>query len=200
MGIFHSQFQRTYARHFPSDHPFWNAFHQLWNRTAEVVSMEAGTREFSESQFRRLSGQKACSAKLPLIAVCHRYGREDALQPWLRFWDAFTCWHQMRDDLFDWNRDLAAGQSTYLISRAGKELKPGENIGGWFARRGFRWVVATMRKWMADLQTKGSRLRCPDLDRYLDRRAADFEGQCRDVSEALDSLSVLKRAMRHNQS
>jgi hypothetical protein len=193
LGVFHLEFHGTYYRHFTAEHPFWDFFKSHWKHSAEVASVEASLESLDETAFITYAAEKTVAVKLPLTAVAHRYGELNVLRDWLDFWDVLARWHQMRDDLLDWNRDLAANRLSYLLSEAKRKSNDGEGTGNWFAREGFDWAVALLSGWMDEMKARAARLNSPELERYLRRREKDLAGQLSGIPAALKALAAISR-------
>jgi hypothetical protein len=194
-GFFHTQFQMVYQGYFDPAHPFWNFFKQVWFQSAEVTFRDAGLQEVSLDQFRALASQKVCAGKIPLAAVCHYYERLDRLDAWLKFIEAFGAWHQMWNDLFDWNKDLKYGACTYFLSEAERQRRAGESIAAWVVRDGFEWGSATLQTWMANLKRLAGPLDSPDLLAYLAGREHRLWQQKAALADSLDHLTQLAAVM-----
>jgi hypothetical protein len=170
LNFFHSQFQAAYQPHFAAEHPFWAQFEQFWLGSADVSLRENQLSALDETQFWQLSAQKVSAAKIPVAAVCHRRGRLDAFAPWAALIDRLGGWHQLHNDLFDWQRDAQRGGVTWFLSEAVRRKHPSEPLAGWVAREGFFWGIDTLRQWMAQLQAQAEPLASPPLAGWLRRR------------------------------
>jgi hypothetical protein len=53
----------------------------VWFASADVTIQDADSTEIDREQFMRVAAQKTCAVKIPLAAVCHRFGRPDLLAP-----------------------------------------------------------------------------------------------------------------------
>jgi hypothetical protein len=116
LSFFHTRFQSPYQRYFEHAHPFWDFFNTVWLHSAEVTMKDASLLDIDRTKFMQVTSQKTCAMKIPLAAVCYRYGLVDLITPWAEFVDLFGCWHQMWDDLFDWLKDLNSETNTYFLS------------------------------------------------------------------------------------
>jgi hypothetical protein len=193
--FFHTQFQFAYQRYFEAGHPFWEHFARVWFHSAEVTARDADLRDVSLADFRRWAGQKVCAAKIPLAAVCYYYHRPDLLEPWSRFVDAFGAWHQMFNDVFDWNQDLGRGARTYFLCEAERRRRADESTAAWVVREGFGWGVAALYTWLAEAKELAMPLHSPALMAYLDQREAMLREQAKGVSSGLRQLAALATAM-----
>jgi hypothetical protein len=191
LSVWDAQFQATYSRHFLPNHPFWQYFHQTLNRTAAVTAEEATLRNIDRASFLNVSAAKSCGATIAMMAVCCRYDRLDVFPGWVRFWEAFARWNQMRDDLFDWHRDLESGIVSYLLSEGERRKLPEESVTDWFVREGFAWASELLGEWTRDMKKESSHLNSPEVEQYVELRAADFNCQIAGIAAGLKSLATL---------
>ena len=200
LHVFEAEFQGTYHDDLACDHGFWVLFSEVWYRTAEVTLQDARATEIDLEHFMQVTARKTEAVKIPIAAVCYGEGRHELLDAWSDFVDLFGCWHQMSNDLFDWQRDMDAGTRTYFLSEAQRQSEPGEPVIGWVAREGFDWAMCALEEWMAALKNQARALGSPDLMEYLglrermlnDRRAALGPGLSA-ASRLFDLLSNAKR-------
>ena len=191
LNLFSVEFIRPYQRYFPADHPFWSTFRSIWFKSAEAAMIDARLDTLDERAFRQVAAKKVCAAKLPIAAVLFRNGRADLLEPWSAFVDGLGAWHQMGNDLFDWNKDRLHGQSTYLLSHAVREKGAGESIASWITRAGFAWACNTMETWLAELLQDARSLASPEAEAYLRQRGELFAGRRAGVEGALAKIGRL---------
>ncbi|MFT4114311.1 class 1 isoprenoid biosynthesis enzyme [Silvibacterium sp.] len=177
MHLFSLRFHSAYHSLFPADHPFWDVFESALQRTAEAESADAMLASVSEAEFLSITARKSAAALIPIAAVCFRYGREDVLPAWRSLLDTFAPWHQMHDDLLDWSEDLAAGQTTWLLSEAERQKASDETVAVWIGRKGLRWAAERMSQWMQQLREIAAELGSPEVSAYLDGRDALFRRQ-----------------------
>jgi hypothetical protein len=196
LQFFHTEFERTYARYFPFDHPFWEAFIDVWLTAADAASRDASFETIDEEQFVQVSAKKTVGARVPLAAVCHRYGRTELLEPWYGFVELFGAWHQMLNDMVGWNRDLDAGRTTYFLSQAASRKRSADSIAEWVIAEGLAWGRTELDAWMEQLGSAARGLDCPPLVAYLDERQSAIELEWQRLIPALASLSRLASVMR----
>ncbi|GAB4444532.1 MAG: hypothetical protein Kow0031_26970 [Anaerolineae bacterium] len=170
LNFFHSQFQAAYQPYFAAEHPFWVQFEQFWLGSADVSLREGQLTALDEAQFWQLSAQKVSAAKIPVAAICHRHGQPAAFTPWAALIDRLGGWHQLHNDLFDWQRDTQRGGITWFLSEAARRKRPAEPLAGWVAREGFFWGIDTLSQWMAQLQVQAAALGSPPLADWLRQR------------------------------
>lgn len=191
LSVWDAQFQATYSRHFPPDHAFWKHFHQTLQHTAAVTAQEATLRNIDRPAFLNFSAAKTCGATIAMMAVCCRRERLDVFPAWVRFWESFARWHQMRNDLFDWHRDLKGGIQSYLLSEGERRKAAEESLTEWFVREGFVWATELLGEWTRDMKEESSRLNSPAVEQYIELRARDLNRQIASISTGLESLAAL---------
>lgn len=195
MIVFHTEFQRTYAAHFPEGHAFWRDLAAVSFRSAEAAAADASAGRIDRRRFLRVSSRKVAGAKIPLAAVCHRHGRADLLARWSRLVDLFGRWHQMWDDILGWSRDLSRGQATYFLSEGARRAGRRGSIGEWVMGDGLAWGTAELERWMDDLVDGARGLRSPPLTRYLRARRAAVRGAMASLATDLAALADATRRL-----
>lgn len=193
----HTEFHVAYQRHFPHRHPFWDALVGASFTAAETASRDAGLTDIDRAQFLAISARKIAGALVPIAAVCHRYDRVDLLAPWSAFVDLLGCWHQMRNDVFDWSRDLAKGRATYFLSHAASQAGRDGAIAEWVITDGLDWGRAELDAWMEQLLVAGGELGSPPLMNYLQERRRDLEAQWLTMDASRVALRRMAAAMGH---
>jgi hypothetical protein len=191
LGFFHTQFQAAYQRYFPHGHPFWAVFERVWFRSAEATIVDADLADLSQEQFVRVAANKTCAAKIPVVAVCCRYERQDLIAPWSRFLDLFGRWHQMWNDVFTWRRDIEQGTRTYFLSEADRRKSATQSATEWVMWEGFDWGISLLQEWMDDLRAAASHLKSEDVAGYLDERETMLAEQREQVVAGLQSAVEL---------
>jgi hypothetical protein len=186
--FFHTEFVRTYQRLFASDDGFWDALGSSWLSSADMASRDAQKGAPSRMEFIETSARKTVAARVPLAAVCHRYGRTELLDPWFDFVDVFGRWHQMLNDILGWQDDLEHGRQTYFLSLG--PPRPHAAVGAWVVREGLATGFAELDVWMDDCIRAATWLGSPPLLGYLQSRA-DRAATLRD--ELMRSLEPLLR-------
>jgi len=194
-SFFHLQSQAVYQRYFEPDHPFWDFFAQVLFGSVDATMQDAGLGDLDLAQFRAIASRKVCGGKLPLGAICYRYGCPQLIEPWSKFFDAFGAWHQMRNDVLDWNKDLTHQTRTCFLSEADRRRGADESVAAWVAREGFRWGSDLLHAWLAELKTLAAPLHSPDLEAYLAEREAMMVKQTSDVLAGLQSLEALTQVL-----
>jgi hypothetical protein len=191
LGMFHANFGRAYARLFPPDEPFWDHFDTYWSSVAEAAICEKRLTRLSSADFIQVAARKTSGVKIPLAAVCCRYGRLDLLEPWCAFYDAFAAWQQMVDDIFDWMRDLQHGNPSFFLSEGERQKREGESIAGWVIRRGFEWGTDRAAASMTDVRARAEGLGSAELLRFLEYRDAEIRRLVGDLRRPLQDLTML---------
>jgi len=192
-SVWDARFQSTYARHFPPDHPFWTYFHETLLRMAVVVTEERRLSNIDLSIFLDFSAAKSCGATIALLAVCYRRDRLEAFPAWLRFWEVFAKWNQMRDDLLDWHRDLRAGLPSYFLCEGQRRKATDESLESWYVREGFAWASQLLAEWTRELVQQAAALGSADVERYVGFRADDHNRQIAEMATGVESLASLSR-------
>ena len=166
LGFFYSQFLVAYQAHFPAGHEFWDLFAAISSQSADVMMKDASLTDIDMIQFEQVSGKKTSDVRIPLAAVCHKYAERDLMGRWDQFVDAFGCWHQMLNDVFNWPKDLKCCTTTYFLSEANRRKRPTETVLRWIIREGFDWAVECLQTWMAEAKLLAGGLNSPDLAAY----------------------------------
>jgi len=198
-GVLHWEFQAAYRPYFAADHPFWSFAGGAWAAAADAAVHDAVLEDIGEAEFLAICGHKSGAAKIPIAAVCHRYGRADLIPPWSRFLDRFGAWHQMVNDLFGWEKDSRLGHQTFVLCEADRRRRPGELVADWIAREGFEWGVEILTRWISELQAEAHGLECPPAVAYLKKREEWLAVQARNGREGLRALAQLLAAVRVHQ-
>jgi hypothetical protein len=193
LTVWDAQFQSSYSRHFLPDHPFWDYFHQTLQRTAAVTAQEVTFRDIDRPAFLNFSAVKSCGATIALKAVCYRRERLDVFPAWVRFWEAFASWNQMRDDLFDWRRDLKDGIPSYLLSEGERRKTARESMTEWFVREGFAWASQLLGEWTRNMKKESRQLNSTAVEQYTEFRSTDLNRQIAEIAAGLESLDTLAR-------
>jgi hypothetical protein len=188
LGFFHSQFQAPYQRYFDHRHPFWEYFERVWLQSAEVTIRDAHLTDLSWDEFLQIAAKKSCAAKIPLTAVCYRYGREDRIAPWSQFLDLFSRWHQMWNDVIGWHGDLRNGIGTLFLSEADRRRGLNESVTEWVIREGLGWGIDICRTWMDELRLLARGLNSNDLETYLQERESMLIEQKEQIAEGLQTV------------
>ena len=167
LNVFQVEFYSAYQPFFSSEHPFWNAFKDVWYTSAEVTIQDSHLATIDEDQFVKIAAQKTSAVKIPLTAVCHRYNRLEKLEPWFQFIDRFSCWHQLFNDTFDWRKDLNNQTTTYFISEAKRQTENSDSITNWIVEEGLEWSFNLLAQWMNELKQMSQFMASEQLQQYL---------------------------------
>jgi hypothetical protein len=197
LNFFHTQFQATYHSYFPAEHPFWNTFKTIWFRSAESAMQDITLVDIDQAAFKQIAGQKVCAGKIPVIATCYYHERPDLIETWSEFIDLLGCWHQMFNDLFDWNKDLTHQNPTYFLSEARRQAGTNDAVTGWVFKGGFVWGCQLMHGWMAELRVMAQTLEITDMVTYLDTRETMFSKRETEVIAGFQDLSKLLAVLRN---
>jgi len=194
--VLHAEFQHTCARLFASDHSFWADFFRFSYEAAETASIDASLTEVTRDDFVRVSSRKVAGAKLPLAAVCHRYGRPELLDQWTGLVDVLGRWHQMLNDIQGWRRDAERGASTYFLSEGRRRLGTDDQAAlvGWLVDEGLDWGLAELDGWMGELFEAAADLNSTGLVAYLEERRRMQERDREVLAASVERLRELARA------
>jgi hypothetical protein len=188
---FHLRFVRPYHKYFDYCSAFWREFERILMITVEAVAGEASLEEITTDDFIRFSARKPAAAVIPMAAVCVHYSRLDMLAPWESVLTTFARWHQMRDDVMDWNSDMQAGHPTWLLTEAAQRRKGGESVAAWMGREGFRWARTVMDHRINETLEAASGLKSPALMSYLEQRNELFSKQIGNMISTADAFAGL---------
>ncbi len=195
-ALFYMNFETPYGRYFPPGSEFWKFVRRTWLSWAEVTIRDAAFDSLDRQDFLQVAGCKCCPGKIPMAAVCMRYGRDSLLPDWCEFYDSFSRWHQFRNDLFDWYRDLKSRNATYFLSEARRRKREGESVTGWFLREGFRWGMAELEQGLVELKRLAARLASRQLEEYVAAREADLLAQRDEPLAGFEQLTGIFRQSR----
>jgi hypothetical protein len=193
LGHLHVECQAPYQRLFPPTSGFWSAFQQQWSATADATIADASLQDIDADQFRTISASKVSAARIPLLAVALRHDLDVIPPAWDMLFARVSAWHQLHNDFFDWQRDLASRVETWFLSEGRRRAAVGESIEMWVVREGFDWGVQTLEMWMRDMRPLASNLSSGAVA-YLDARAARFDAKTREASDGIAALRRLAAA------
>lgn len=191
LSFLHTECVRPYFRYFDYQHPFWQLRNKIWTECAEATVIDAESLAFDRTLFQATAAKKVHASKIPLAAVCLHHGCPEIPEAWQRLHDLMSCWHQMGNDTFDWQRDLACQTPTYFLSEAQRRLQPGESVLRWVAREGLAWAIDLENQWMAAMQSIARQLGNTDLLTYLAARDRDLHHKALAAREGFKSLEPL---------
>lgn len=194
--FFHTEFHRTYHRHFAQGHPFWDALNAASLTSAETASKDAGLAGVSREQFIEISARKIAGARIPIAAVCHRYDRQELIGQWYAFVDLLGRWHQMLNDILGWNRDLAHGRRTYFLTEAQARAGDGGSVAEWVIADGLDWGLAELDAWMGPLLAAGAELDSTPVVAYLEDRRRSLVDKWEDLAPSIEALRRLASTLR----
>jgi ribosomal peptide maturation radical SAM protein 1 len=179
LGPLHLLWEAPYRAAFPDGHGFHADLARLWNECAEATLRDGRCRDIDAREYARASARKTRAALIPIRAVLHRHGRMDLAPAWTRFVQAYGLWHQMDDDVFDWDEDLDHGKATYFTSEARR--RAGEAARGWIVQQGLAWGFQRLDAWWEGALRAARVLGSPSLDAYLAVRLAIHRRQRADA-------------------
>ncbi len=182
--VLHTEYIRTYQRRFPAGHAFWDELAAASLLSSETAAKEASLADIDRAAFLAASARKTAGVRIPLAAVCLHAGRGDVLDAWYDLADRLGRWHQMLNDVRDWQRDLARGGATYFLSEAGRRGMGGDAVTAWVVRDGLAWARGELDGWMRELRAAASRLGSAAVDGYLARRQRDLDAAWASIEPA----------------
>lgn len=189
--FFFHELHRVYQKQFDYAHPFWHFFIRTWLHMSETTMQDALLMDIDEATFTQIVSAKVCAAKIPVAAVCYKYHQPELIEPWSQFIDLFGRWHQMQEDLFDWQEDSQNGISTYFLSQAQAQKCTDELLSAWVIREGIDWGFDTLTGWMKEMQEIAGKLNNPDLIAYLIERQNTFLAQREKMTKGLVLLQTI---------
>ncbi len=194
-AFFHTKFQSSYLRFFPSGHPFWEEFTAIWFRTNEVTIAEKRSAPLTEEDFVAISANKLAALKIPVLAACYHFGQEGKISSWIHFCDSLGQFFQMLDDACDWRTDLIDGQPSFFLAEAERHRSQGESIEAWILRVGLPWAKRWLHQKMSTLETSAEALGSKPAERYLRDLQKRLEEQWDLWSLGLEELGKLAREL-----
>lgn len=188
LGFLHNEFQSKYFRYFDSGHVFWKFFEKQWFFSVESTIKDSQLTNIDEVDFEKISSKKVCAGKIPMMAVCFRNNIKELPQEWHDVYDLMSLWHQMFNDIFDWQRDLNSGCNTYFLSEAKRCKNKDESVEEWVVREGFRWGANKLSGWMNKLKEKAEGFQLQEFIDYLNYREKDLLTTSGDVLSGFEKL------------
>ena len=199
LNFFHTEFQSSYFQYFPANHRFWIDFKEHWFHSGDCAMQDAILTELNEEQFKQIAAQKVCAVKIPVAAVFYYHDYSDLIQIWCRLIDLIGCWHQMMNDLFDWNKDLMHHTTTYFLSEANRLKNDHETVFDWVAREGFNWGCQVVIIWASELKKMALNLESQEMFDYFKTREEMFLKRKGDVLKGFESLVQLISKFREQK-
>ncbi|MBX9399607.1 hypothetical protein K4749_40420 [Streptomyces sp. TRM72054] len=174
-AFFFSGFQSLLARWFPTDPLFWTAFHKHWARAADSASDDATAAMIDQARFRQVAAAKVRGALIPMTAVCRLHELTDVPEPWQLWFQSLAEWHQLRNDVRDWQRDKARGVPTIVLSDAQRDKHPGQDVTEWMLREGALRQHTALAERLEGLRDQADVLGSPGARSYLEDRTTEQE-------------------------
>ncbi|AUX45146.1 uncharacterized protein SOCE26_066270 [Sorangium cellulosum] len=191
LGVLHAEFQAAYQRLFPSGDRFWPEFTRLWAHTADAAVADADSSPITLERFTAVSAHKVAAARIPMLAVCRVHGLEALPAAWEQVFLLLSRFHQMHNDLLDWQRDLEHGAATFFLGEAERRRRPGEPVAAWVVREGFAAGMAMLRGALAEMRFLAAGTGSADLAAYVDARAQALAQMDDDVTRGLAALAAI---------
>ena len=174
-AVFHAEFQSIYERRFPAGHAFWVEFERSWSGTADAAIADAALTEIDLDAFRAVTARKTSAALIPLAAAGHALGVGGVPAEWRSMVTRLAEWHQMRNDYFDWRRDLRSGAVTFVLSEAARRRDPGESTEQWMVREGLRGGLSELRERLRAARRAAHVARCRGALDHLQREEYELD-------------------------
>lgn len=190
-AVLHAEFQARYAARFAADDPFWTTFFAAWAETHQAAVIDARLDDIDRDTFRRVCGRKVAAAFIPLVAAARHHGLAAPPEPWPELFAELCGWHQLRNDLFDWQRDQAAGVRTWFLCEGDRRRDPDESVTSWVAREGFELGLEWLVSGLEELRRLAADTGSPGAIAYFRARAADLERLAAELRPALPALRAL---------
>jgi hypothetical protein len=195
-AFLHAEFERPYHAVFAVDNRFWIAFDETWARTAEAAIEDSVASAIDRDSFEAMAARKVLAVRIPMIAVARRLTGTDVPPEWERVLSCLSLFHQMRNDLFDWQRDDDRGATTYFLCEARRRRAAHEQTVGWLAREGFDWGLGVLDGWLGEAQAVAGRIGSAELQAYLARRRRDLAAAAEEMRPGLAAVAALAAAAR----
>jgi hypothetical protein len=196
-ALFHSRFQGLYARHFPSEHPFWDCYERAWFTSHDATAEDHLLTSVDYAAFERICAAKTSGAKVPVFAVCHRYQRADLIAFWDRYCDRIGLYIQAVDDLQDWALDAEQpNRTTYFLSEADRRRRGDETRSHWILREGLDWATALCLGWLDELEAGAREIECDPLAELWVERRRRFLRDADQMRAMMGALTPLGRFFR----
>ncbi len=197
--VLHTEFIATYLAQFRSDDPFWEVLEGTSMMSSEVAGRDAGLADIDRATFLETSARKVAGAVIPIAAVAHHAGRPDLVEPWSALVDRLGAWHQMRNDILDWRRDLERGRATFFLSEARRAVADADDptsISAWVLDGGIEQGIGELEEAMTPLLDEAGRLGSDDLVSYLELRRSRLAADWQAMRPSLEAIRRLARALR----
>jgi len=161
LAFFQSEFQRAYGSLFPAGHAFWDAYRWHLGQSAQASVTDSAGGAVDWERFVHSAANKTCAGLIPLHAVAQRYGLRAPPGPWLALFRCMGQWHQLQNDLFDWQRDWQRGGATYFLSLLDTQGDLGQVLDT---------VLGRLDDLQRQMQAFAGQIGCDELDCYLASR------------------------------
>jgi hypothetical protein len=188
-AFLHAEFESVYRRCFAADHPFWREFDRHWYGTADAAIADGVVDDIDLAAFSEIAARKVDAALIPLVALCHYKGIGLPVE-WGSLFRQLAEWHQLRNDFFDWHRDLERGGTTFLLCEARRRGRPGETVAAWMVREGMDWSISTLRDQLRCAHGRARALQAHGVVRYIERQADELQeiAHCLTAAKGGDGL------------
>jgi hypothetical protein len=129
-----------------------------------------------------------------VAAACYLDGRASLLEPSLALCDAIARLYQFADDVTDWQPDLAAGRSSWLLSVAEARKSGKETVSEWMLREGYVWSSARLDELTATAIEAANAIESVPAREHIANFSRGFTRKLEELRPALDGLRALADA------
>ena len=194
LGILHNEFLKPFRERFPGDNDFWTRFDQDWAWSIDRTARDLDGRIDSRAEFERTAAAKLGACRIPVAAACYLDGRRSRLETSLALCDAIARLYQFADDVTDWQPDLAAGRSSWLLSEADSRKSSGETASEWMLREGYAWSRARLDELTAEALEAADAIDSIAAREHIANFSRGFVRKLDELEPALDGLRALADA------
>lgn len=197
VAVLHAEFHGRYADRFGAGDPFWPEFFRCWAETHQAASVDSRLVVIDRPTFARICSRKVSAAYIPMIAVARRHGLAAPPASWPELFAQLCAWHQLHNDVFDWQRDRSADVRTWFLCEADRRRSADESVSAWVAREGFEWGLSELESGLARLRGLADQTGSSAMAAYFGDRSARLEraaAEVRGVLPALRAMALLDAA------
>lgn len=191
VAVLHAEFHGRYTGRFAADDRFWPEFYQRWAESHQAASVDSRLVEIDRQTFARICARKVAAAFIPMIAAARRHGLAAPPAPWPELFNELCAWHQLHNDVFDWQRDRSAGLRTWFLCEADRRRSADESVSAWVAREGFELGLSELEAGLARLLEFADQTGSGAVIAYFGDRAARLEREAVEVRPALPALRAM---------
>jgi hypothetical protein len=166
---------------------------QVWGMAGEHTHADFMLDRVDEAAFLNVVRSKCSAARMPIVAAATWLGDPSRIAVWSRFIDAYSAWHQMLNDTFDWASDLEHRVPTYFLTQAeGCVGSDRVAITGWVIDRGLRWASERIDAFWSEARAAAEVIDVPLLDAMLERRRVGSVAEMQRLIQAAGTFAALR--------